>query len=144
MAEKKIPRQLICSLFNCGTPPTMYQTWKDTIIKANNIEREFCNATSHNLTTTASSKNTASACNKTHLKSGSKSKSQDKKKPSSTPTPNPHRPMPNRWALCSRSQNENVSSAGRKDTGRKIVLTRRKLSSYMLKFPISLKLNWTF
>ena len=81
MAEKKIPRQLVCSLFNCGTPPTMYQTWKNTIIKPDNIKREFCNATSHNLTTAASSsKDTASTCDKTCSKSGLKSKGQDKKK----------------------------------------------------------------
>jgi len=26
MAEKKIPKQLVHSMFNCGKPPTVYQT----------------------------------------------------------------------------------------------------------------------
>src|ERR1700676_2789235 len=56
---------------------------------------------------------------------------------------NPPRTTPNRRALHSRSQRERVSSAGRKDTGRKIVLNRKISRSYMLKFPISPKLNWT-
>jgi len=56
---------------------------------------------------------------------------------------NPPRPMPSRRALHSRSQRERVSSAGRKDIGRKIVLNRKISRSYVLKFPISPKLNWT-
>jgi hypothetical protein len=81
MAEKKIPRQLVRSLFNHGTPPTVYQTWKQAIIDTDNIEREFRDATSHHPTAAPSSKDTASAHNKTCSKSGSTSKSKDKKKP---------------------------------------------------------------
>ena len=82
MAEKKIPRQLICSLFNHGTPPIKYSKWRQAIINADNIEKEFRDATSHHPATGASSsKDTAAAHNKTRSKSGSKSKSKDKKKP---------------------------------------------------------------
>jgi hypothetical protein len=83
MAEKKILKQLIHSLFNYGTPPTIYITWRDAIIGADNIEREVHDATSHNTTTTSSSKDTttSSACNKNHSKSGKNLKNQDKKKP---------------------------------------------------------------
>jgi len=62
MAEKKIPRQLVPSLFIHRTPSTVYQTWKQAIIDANNIKREFHDATSHHPTTAApSSKDAASA-----------------------------------------------------------------------------------
>ena len=52
MAEMKIPRQLVHSLFNHRTPPTVYQTWKQAIIDTNDIERECHDATSHSTTTT--------------------------------------------------------------------------------------------
>jgi len=79
MAEKKIPRQLVRSLYNRGKPSPVYQTWKQHIIDADNIEREFRDATSHNTTTAApSNKDINKICSKTRSKS--KSKSQDTKK----------------------------------------------------------------
>jgi len=57
----------------------VYQTWKQHIIDADNIEREFRDATSHNTTTAApSNKDINKICSKTRSKS--KSKSQDTKK----------------------------------------------------------------
>ena len=80
MAEKKIPRHLVRSLFYRGKPSPEYSKWKQAIIDADNIEREFRDATSHHPTTAASSsKDAAAAHDKTRSKS--KSKSKDKKKP---------------------------------------------------------------
>jgi|SRR5882762_1640354 len=82
MAEKKIPQQLVCSLFNHGTSPIEYSKWRQAIIDADNIEREFCNATSdHPATSAPTSKDAAAAHDKTCSKSGSKLKSKDKQKP---------------------------------------------------------------
>src|SRR5882762_4172990 len=61
MAEKKIPKHLVCSIFYRGKPPTEYSKWKQAIVDADNIEREFRNATSHHSTTTASSNKDAAA-----------------------------------------------------------------------------------
>jgi hypothetical protein len=80
MAEKKIPKQLIRSLYNHGTPPIVYQDWKNAIIVADNIEREFREATSQHTTTASSSKDAATPSARNKTRSKSKSKGQDKKK----------------------------------------------------------------
>jgi hypothetical protein len=146
MAEKKIPKQLVCSLYNRGTPPIIYQDWKNAIIAADNIESEFREATSQHMTTASSSKDATAtpARNKTCSKSGSKSKSQDKKTPFFFYPQKSAQTNAQQTGLHHRNQKENVSFVEKKDTGRSIVPIRGKSSSYVLKFPISPKLNWTF
>src|ERR1700692_1681899 len=80
--RKKVPKHLVRSIFYRGKPSTEYSKWKQAIIDADNIEREFRDATSHHPTTAASSsKDAAAAHDKTRSKSGSKSKRKDKKNP---------------------------------------------------------------
>jgi len=127
MAEKKVPKHLVRSIFYRGKPPTEYSKWKQAIIDADNIEREFHDATSHHPTTAASSSKDATAAHDKTRSNQDRNRRVRTRRNLSSSFANPPRPTPNRWALHSRSQRERVSSAGKKDTGRKIVLNRKNI-----------------